>query len=434
MPTTAELWNRWWDEGVRVLVVETWDEEAVRSAAAQLAEIREVPFWEWSRVSGLIRPGESLGGTLTREPETLLDKVHAMPSGVVVAWDLWDESVSAAAVRAVRETAQRSAPVMFLTVSPPGTAIPESLSRVVVKTQVGDPSGPFFRRWMKSQDRLLARQAHHQDVDRPGLVAASPVPGWEEVGGLRHLRQWADERRLALDPTRGLPFPRGVLLYGIPGTGKSLSVKAWAGSWGIPLLRLDWGGLMGRYVGQSEERLAQALATAERLAPSILWVDEIDRALSGSASLDDSGVTRRLVGALLTWLSEHREPVLLLACANNVADLPGELLRPGRFDALFFVDLPDVHARREILAILLKQQGVSQTPDIMSVAETLEDFSGSDIQAVVTDALFLAAMDGRPLGLGHLQEASARTIPWARTLGTELEARREWARGRLRFA
>jgi SpoVK/Ycf46/Vps4 family AAA+-type ATPase len=280
----------------------------------------------------------------------------------------------------------------------------------------------------------LAQHIRRQQAAAPGLALVTPHGGWDRVGGLDNLKRWADQRRLALNPDSSLPFARGVLLYGIPGTGKSVSVRAWADDWRLPLLRLDWGGLMGRYVGDSERRLANALAAAERLSPVILWLDEIDKAFGGIQRDEDSGVSRRLVGTLLTWMQEHQQPVLLLATANDVTGLPAELLRPGRFDALFFVDLPGPAARRDIMAIHLAARFIPPDPAMLALAETLDQYSGADIAAVVQEAQFLAAQEGTSVTAEVLAHSAHTVIPWAKTLGEELESRRQWAKGRLRLA
>ena len=435
MPEESAIWNEWWDHGVRVLGVETWDEDLARREAAVVAEMRSVPLWAWSRVGGLTRAGDALAGALTRDPETLLDKVLAMPAGVVTAFDLWAEPLSPRALRALKEISTRNAPVMLVAVAPPGTPPPPSLAQSLVQVRIGGPRSPRVQAWLSSTDEALVQHVRRQNAIQPGLdVIAGERRGWDQVGGLSHLKRWAKRRQLALNVDLQLPFPRGVLLYGIPGTGKSLSVRAWAGDGGLPLIRLDWGGLMGRYVGDSESRLAGALAAAERLAPVVLWVDEMDKAFGFPGSGDDGGVDRRLVGMLLTWMQEHAAPVLMLATANNVAGLPSELLRPGRFDALFFVDLPDQNCRRDIMAIHLMNHGVAPAAEMLSVAEELDDYSGADIAAVVEEARFLGALERQAVCADLLRRSAQDVIPWARTMGEELARRRGWAKDRLRPA
>ncbi|MCL5117017.1 MAG: AAA family ATPase [Firmicutes bacterium] len=425
--------SQWWDEAVRVVAVSTWDEGLMEQALGRLADVREVPYWRWSRVSGLVRAGDALGGQLTRDPETLMDKVLSMPAGVVLAADLWTEALPARVLRAIREAAGRSAPVMLVATAPPGISVPDTLRQDVVQWAVGDALGPRMRRWRESSHLDLRQAVEWQQIDTPGLELVDAAVGWDAVGGLTHLKAWAMQRALALDSDRNLPFPRGVLLYGIPGTGKSLSAKAWASAWGIPLLRLNWAGLLGKYVGQSEAQLMAALAAAERLAPAILWVDELEKAI-GRMDEADGGVSRRLVGWLLTWLQEHEAPILLLATANDMEGLPAELWRPGRFDALFFVDLPDAQAREDILRIHLNHHRIASPGQYQGIGAELVNFSGADIAALVLDARFLAAERGGSLTPALLREASHSMIPWAETLGEEVARRRAWAKGRLRPA
>lgn len=430
----SERLNRWWREGVRVVELATWDEPLAERALARLADMRAVPLLRWSVVSGLSRPADPVGAQLSRDPETFLDKVLALPAGVVMAYDLWLDPLSPRARRSLRELARREAPFMLVVVVPPGSRLPAELQQEVVRLPLGDQWSPRFRAWRESPDPDLRRAVARQGLDTPGLELVTTHGGWSRVGGLDRLKAWSRQRARALEPGSRLPFPRGVLLYGIPGTGKSLSVHAWAAEWQLPLLRLHWAGLLGRYVGQSEAQLDAALAAAERLSPAILWVDEIDKAFGDASDAQDGGVSRRLVGSLLTWLQDHESPVLLLATANDIAGIPAELWRPGRFDALFFVDLPDMQAREEILQIHLRRAQVADGAPYRGVTASMQDFSGADIAAAVTDAEFLAAERGVPLSPAILEEAAQWVIPWARTLDEELARRRAWAQGRLRPA
>ena len=293
MPAWDDVLNQWLQAGVRVVLVNTWDEPEFLSQAQKLALRRGGPLWRWSRLSGLVRDGQTLQGALTRDPEVMLEKLLALPDGVVAALDLLTEELSATAARALRELSQSLAPVMLLASAPPGMRLPFGLQRSAAAISLGDPLGPSFRQWLKSPADELAGHIRRQQTEMPGLTAVGSSVNWDQVGGLAHLKTWAFEHKLALDPSRGLPFPRGVLLYGVPGTGKSLSVKAWAASWNVPLWRLDWGGLFGRYVGESEGRLMEALGAMERMAPGILWIDEMDKAFGLTASEDDGGVSRR---------------------------------------------------------------------------------------------------------------------------------------------
>lgn len=423
-------WDRWWNEGVRLIEVVNWDERVVRRQARDLAERRDVPFWEWSAVTGLLRPGDAIGGHLTRDPDTFLERAWTASEGVIVAWDLALEGLSPFARRSLKEIARRDAPLMLIASAPIGYPLPASLKHDSLTVVGGQPSHKM-RTWQSSTDPSLRGLAQRHAVDVAGLELIDPQRDWRVVGGLPQLKAWAKRRALALSRPTRLPFPRGVLLYGVPGTGKSLAVEAWAKSWEIPLLRLNWGGLLGRYVGQSESQLTTALSAAERLAPAILWVDEIEKGLGPGHAQDDGGVSQRLVGYLLSWMQDHDAPVMLAATANDLRGLPPEFWRPGRFDALFFVDLPDAQAREEILQIHLGNQGVVDVTPFQGIGTRLDDFSGADIQALVTEAIFLAEEEGHSLNPEILQTAMSHVIPWARTLPEEVQRRRDWAKGRM---
>jgi MoxR-like ATPase len=225
--------------------------------------------------------------------------------------------------------------------------------------------------------------------DLSGIERVPVVAGEHRVGGLAGLRQWLEHKRplLTMDlRDRGMRAPRGVLLLGVPGCGKSLSAKAVAASWELPLYRLDIGSVLGQYVGQSEARLKDALNTADSMAPCVLWIDEIEKGLAGSGS-DSTGITTRLVGQFLYWLQESPARVFVVATANDVRSLPQELLRSGRFDDLFFVDLPTPEERRDIIGIYLHRYlRVPVQPELVDKLVTLSDgFAGSDIEAAVKE-------------------------------------------------
>jgi hypothetical protein len=234
--------------------------------------------------------------------------------------------------------------------------------------------------------------------DLSGIERVRLNGGDHAVGGLTGLRRWLDKKRplLTMDlRDRGMRPPRGVLLIGVPGCGKSLSAKAIASSWELPLYRLDIASVLGQYVGQSESRLKEALNTADTVAPCVLWIDEIEKGLAGSGT-DSTGITTRLVGQFLFWLQESTARVFVVATANDVRSLPQELLRSGRFDDLFFLDLPDATERREIIDIYLtKYLRVVVNPTVVAELVELSDgFAGSDIQSAVAEIGFEAARAG----------------------------------------
>ena len=278
----------------------------------------------------------------------------------------------------------------------------------------------------------LKRQRLHRD----GLLEYVETPvDLSEIGGLANLKRWLKKRRHSLsDEARsfGLPPPRGVLLLGVQGAGKSLCAKATAAAWQRPLLRLDPGVLYDRYVGESERRLRTALHQAEMMAPIILWIDEVEKGFASAASHStDGGLSQRMFGTLLTWMQEHKAPVFLLATANNIAALPPELLRKGRFDEIFFVDLPTKPVRRQIFEIhLRKRQRKPEGFDLAALAEASEGFSGAEIEQAVIAAMHGAFAVSGKLDTKGILEALAESPPLAVTMAEHVERLRDWARHR----
>lgn len=255
-----------------------------------------------------------------------------------------------------------------------------------------------------------------------------------QVGGLRNLRRWLAQRETLMkaDLSRTpLHPPKGVLLVGVPGCGKSLSAKAIAAQWHLPLYRLDMSGILGMYVGQSETQLREALETADRVAPCVLWIDEIEKALATGAG--DSGTSRRLIGQFLFWLQESTAKVFMVATANDVSSLPPELLRKGRFDELFFVDLPDATDRREIIQMYFQRYlRWEPTIDLLDhLVEASEGFSGSDIDSVVHD--LGAKMFTEQGELPTIEEIAlhfSNVVPYSQTNPEDVAQIRQWGSSR----
>jgi hypothetical protein len=278
-----------------------------------------------------------------------------------------------------------------------------------------------------------AQQAKFGLLGRDGVLHFEPdAAAFGEVAGLAQLKRWIGQRRaLFVDGNgpKGLDPPRGVLLLGVQGCGKSLAAKAVAGGFGVPLLRLDFAALYNKYHGETERNLRQALATAEAMAPCVLWCDEIEKGLATSGS--DDGVSRRVLGSLLTWMSERKRPVFLVATANAVDQLPPELLRKGRFDEIFFVDLPKPEARAEAFRIHLARREQPVERFVMdALVAASEGFSGAEIEQAVVAALYEAYGEGRPLDQAHLLAALAATRPLSVLMAEKVAALRAWARER----
>lgn len=258
----------------------------------------------------------------------------------------------------------------------------------------------------------------------------------ESIGGLKSFTSWALTRFSAYSEEArayGLPYPRGVLLIGIPGCGKSLTAKALANIWQKPLLRLDIGKLFGSLVGETEMNTRRALETAEAMSPAILWIDEIEKGLSGiqSSGKTDSGTTSRMFGNLLTWLQEKKAPVFVIATANDISQLPPEFLRKGRFDEVFFVDLPDSEERKDIFRIQLKKY--KRTPekfDVDTLANETVDYTGAEIEEAIVSALFFAWNDGqREMTTEDIQNAMKEMSPMATGIMKErIDILRNWSK------
>jgi SpoVK/Ycf46/Vps4 family AAA+-type ATPase len=260
------------------------------------------------------------------------------------------------------------------------------------------------------------------------------------VGGLKVLKEWLRKRVRAFnDDARafGLPEPKGILLVGVQGGGKSLVAKAVANSWRLPLLRMDVGRLFASLVGSSEENLRGAIKLAESIAPVVLWVDEIEKGFAGvsSSSASDAGTAARVFGSFITWLQEKQAPVFVIATANDVSKLPPELVRKGRFDEIFFVDLPDVGERSDIWQIhLLKRNRDPSQFDQHTLAMASEGLSGAEIEQAVIAGLYEAFDQGRPLTMDDLLAVLQETIPLSRMMEEEIAALRGWAKQRARSA
>jgi len=290
-------------------------------------------------------------------------------------------------------------------------------------------------------DIQLILEEKRQVIRKSGLLEYYPAEeSLAGIGGLDNLKRWLNSRTSAFGEAArqfGLPEPKGLLLLGVQGCGKSLTAKAIAAQWRLPLLRLDIGRIFSGLVGSSEENLRRAIRVAESVAPVVLWIDEIEKGLSGigSSGMTDSGVTARIFGALLTWLQEKTAPVFVVATANRIESLPPELLRKGRFDEIFFVDLPASGERKEIFDIHLRRRRRDPAVyDSAELARMAENFSGAEIEQAVVAGLYHAFAAKVELGQAHLRDAIGETVPLATTMKEEIDRLRSWARPRTRPA
>lgn len=473
---------------VPLVVLEARDEqralravvEAVRSDPARST----APMFRWTVTDGLA-PMDAPPGTGQRfntEAVEVLRHIRASDlPGVYVLLDLHPFLTDPVVVRLLKDVAQGSGSVARTVVLISRHAeIPPELEHLATRTRVALPHrgeraavvDRVVHEWARRTGRLvdvdprardllvenlgglsmaeverLARGAvmdgaiTHDDVPRVQqakyeLLARTGVlryehdlPGVGEIGGMGSLMRWLQLRRPALDGSSpGLVAPRGVLLLGVQGCGKSMAAKVAAGVFGVPLLRLDLASVHDKYVGESERILRETLATAETLAPCVLWIDEIEKAVAADR---DGGAARRVLGVFLTWLAERSASVFVVATANDIAGLPPELVRKGRFDELFFVDLPDAEARAHILTVHAGLRGVVlDRQDAAELAAHSEGFSGAELEQAVVSAVYAAHAEGVAIDSGHVLAELRGTRPLSVVMGERIAELRAWAAGR----
>jgi ATP-dependent 26S proteasome regulatory subunit len=267
-----------------------------------------------------------------------------------------------------------------------------------------------------------------------------PKESMSSIGGLDNLKDWLKNRSKAFSEEAikyGLTYPKGVMLLGVSGTGKSLSAKAVSNSWKMPLLRLDFGKVFGGLVGESENNIRETIKIAESISPSILWIDEIEKGLSGNGGSNDGGTSTRVFGTFLTWMQEKESEVFVLATANDISNLPPELLRKGRFDEIFFVDLPTIEERKEIIKIHIERRGQnSKFIDIDEVARATKGFSGAELDEIVNESLFnIYTPSQKPvLKTRDLLDSAENLFTLSKTMEERIRALRKWAKERTKPA
>jgi len=294
---------------------------------------------------------------------------------------------------------------------------------------------------LDADDVSVVFSEKQQIIKKSGLLEYYETrDNFNNVAGLENLKEWLVKRRIAFTDRAakfGLTPPRGVMLLGVQGCGKSLCAKAAASLWNVPLLRFDLGRMFSSLVGSSEENVRMAIQTAESVAPAILWIDEIDKALAGAtaASGSDAGTASRVFGTILTWLSEKTSAVFVICTANDISHLPPELLRKGRLDEIFFVDLPTIQERIEIFRIHLKKRGRDPARFELDPLVRLSDgFSGAEIEEAIVSALFDAFSKQEELHTEHIKTSLAETVPLSKTMSEEINRLKSWANGRARAA
>ena len=479
-----------------LLYLVSWEEQRVDAILADLAKGHGKELLQWSVTTGLrrVESARGPGEEGPREPVETLQAVGKLAEpALVVLKDFHPFLGDPAVVRALRELAHalKSTYTTVILLSPT-LSIPPELEKEISVLDVPLPSARellellreivgVVRRNNKAQVHLTVPEAEQlvkaaqgltlseaenafakaiahdgrldkddvalvldekrQVIRKAGLLEYYPTEErLQDVGGLDSLKGWLSRRAAAFGEAArafGLPEPKGLLLLGVQGCGKSLTAKAIAATWKLPLLRLDMGRIFSGLIGSSEENLRRAIRVAEGVAPAVLWVDEIEKALSGSASSgqSDGGVTARVFGALLTWLQEKTAPVFVVATANRIDLLPPELMRKGRFDEIFFIDLPALAERQEIFGIHVARRGRRpEGYDLPRLARLAEGYSGAEIEQAVISALYDAFAEQGELTQAHLEKAVRESVPLAATMREEIARLRAWSRTRTRPA
>jgi ATP-dependent 26S proteasome regulatory subunit len=321
----------------------------------------------------------------------------------------------------------------------------ERLLQAALGLTLGEAENVFAKIIVKDE-RLSGEDVNEVFAEKQQIIRKSGLleyyatnESFTQVGGLGVLKEWLNKRAIAFTAEArafGLPAPKGILMLGVQGCGKSLSAKAVSTLWQLPLLRFDMGRMFGSLVGSSEENVRRAIAVAESVAPAILWVDEIDKAFAGSqgSGTTDGGTTARVFGTFLTWLSEKTAPVFVVATANDISQLPPELMRKGRLDEIFFVDLPSEEERHEIFRIHLARRRPESKFDLPVLAAASVDFSGAEIEEAINSGLYDAFYTQQELTTPHVLVALGQTVPLAKTMNEQINRLRSWAEGRARNA
>jgi len=475
------------DSKTKLILIESWDETRVLETLTGLAIRRGVGLQVWSATEGLRRLSfvDGPADSSTQDPEAALQLIKADPLPTLyVLCDLHPYLAdNPRLVRLLKEIAMAEAadkPTLILVSHalnlPPevqrhasrfSLALPsEEELLAIVRDEAAAWSARNRNARVRTDNRTLqqvvqnlrglshgeARALARNVICDDGAITQDDIPElnktkfqllnldgvlsfeydtarFADVGGLHNLKRWLGERQTVFLDGKMADRPKGVLLLGVQGGGKSLAAKSVAGLWGLPLLRLDFACLYNKFFGETERNLRDALKLAEQMAPCVLWMDEVEKGLATGDN--DGGVSQRVLGTLLTWMAERQAPVFMVATANVIARLPPELVRKGRFDELFFVDLPDAGVRAEIFRIHLARRELDAASfDLVQLAAASEGFSGAEIEQVVVSALYAAQAQQRSVDQAMLLHGIRSTSPLSVVMAEELDALRAWAAGR----
>jgi len=466
---------------VRLITIDSLEESRAVDTFLSLAYVVDRPLFTWTVTRGLHRlDGDYSPQLYARPPESAIAQIRGtMIPGIYVLLDFqpyFDDVVS----RLIRDIAAGEVAHTLVFVGG-GIDLPETLLPHSASFELAVPTDEVLKQIVREEARRYRRQHGHgarggrhdvaklvqnlrglnaEDARRmahraifdDGVIDAADLAVIAEakfkvldpqgtlnltfetrcfdgVGGLRNLKKWLEIRRQAFLGDHDGDRPKGMLLVGVQGCGKSLAAKSVAGTWGVPLLGLDMGRLYNKYHGETERNLRSALETATKMAPCVLWIDEIEKGLS--VGENDSGTSQRVLGSLLTWMNEDKAAVFLVATANAIERLPPELIRKGRVDEIFFVDLPRPEVRQTILEIHLASRDARLTKgEIDLLVRASEGFSGSELEQAVISGLYVSQSEGVQLSGEHVLSEMASTQPLSVVMSERIDALREWAEGR----
>jgi SpoVK/Ycf46/Vps4 family AAA+-type ATPase len=472
-----------------IVAIESHEESKILQMFDRFAMLKGRPLWRWSVTDGLRKVDGRESAYNTGRIEDALRHVEKSPSnGIYVFLDAHSFITDPVVLRQIKDIAVKTESTHRMLVFLSGRLdIPEEISRLTTRLRpslpdakrIGEILNDEARRYRESTGEQVranrealgvllqhlgglteedvqrfARMAIRDDGAISGadiakvlkakhellagsdvLVLEPGVPDIGQLGGLANLKRWLKVRReIFMHPSLDspLPAPKGVMLLGVQGAGKSLAAKCVAGAWQLPLFRMDFGALYQKYHGETERNVREALEVAGAMAPCVLWMDEIEKGIAGDAGGDsDGGVSRRVLATLLTWMNERAARVFLVATANDISQLPPELLRKGRFDEIFFVDLPDAAGRDEIVRIHLAQK--KQDPaafDLGRLALASDGFSGAEIEQAIVAALYEAHAEKKALDTQAIEREMQRARPLSVVMAEKVAALRAWARER----
>jgi SpoVK/Ycf46/Vps4 family AAA+-type ATPase len=469
----------------RLIVVETEREGCFIEGFKKLARHSSLPFFIWTSTRGLSRLAEGYSTqTINKDIPQLFSQIeNTQQRGVYVLVDFHPFLADPISIRHIKDVLFNKTGHHLILLSQK-IEIPQELRTFAIDYELPLPDKTELKRivndlaveWLSDsgsrlkveKNRILdgfikglcgltasdaTRLARHaifddgiiseQDVKQLGkskfeLINQDEVLEYEmdyqvldDLAGFDNLKKWLALRKdvfLGNKQIPGADTPKGMLLLGVQGCGKSLAAKAVAGSWRVPLLYMDFGALYNRWQGQTEENMRNALETAQKMSPCVLWLDEIEKGISARSASDDT--SRRLLATFLTWLAENKHPVFVVATANDVSELPPELMRKGRFDEVFFVDLPDLVTRKKILEVHLKNRDQGLPNDLKRVAQSTDGFSGAELEQLVVSALYENHHGTVNLNSDMLLEQAQKTRPLSVLVAEKIQALRDWASSR----